>query len=236
MILKKKYYILIFLCLLPAVVRLFVGEWAYIPTASMYPTLLSRDWIWYEKYTYGAVVPCRWSEIPLLNLACLIPSVWASDQTRDWGYRRCKAFRQPERMDVIIFRHPANRDLLLVKRVIGLPGDTLCIMGGIVYINGVRTEEKGKRCFSYKEADIDFPKDKKGAWTTLNYGPLIIPKNDSDESLNGCFVMGDARGNSVDSRFIGLVPFRNVVGKAVCVLYSPEKMGEGQKCFFRKIE
>lgn len=62
-----------------------MGEWAYIPTASMYPTLLSRDWIWYEKYTYGAVVPCRWSEIPLLNLACLIPSVWASDQTRELG-------------------------------------------------------------------------------------------------------------------------------------------------------
>ena len=88
-----------------------MGEWAYIPTASMYPTLLSRDWIWYEKYTYGAVVPCRWSEIPLLNLACLIPSVWASDQTRDWGYRRCKAFRQPERMDVTVFyqNYPAFR-------------------------------------------------------------------------------------------------------------------------------
>lgn len=233
---KKKYSILVFLCLFPAVVRLLVGEWATVPSASMYPTLLSHDWIWYEKYSYGAVVPCRWSEVPLLNLTCLIPSVWASDQTRDWGYHRFQAFSRPERMDVIIFRHPVNRNQLLVKRVIGLPGDTLQILNGIIYINGVRTDEKGKRRFSYEGADIGFPKDKKGIWTTMDYGPLVIPKNDSDESLNCYFVMGDARGNSIDSRFIGFVPFRNVVGKAVCVLYSPERWNNGRKCVLRKIE
>lgn len=230
---KNLWWLLIFL--LPVVVKLLIGEWANIPTPSMRPTLQPGDWIWYEKYSYGAVAPRRIAEIPLLNLLCLFPTIWKNDQKRDWGYHRAFGWRNPERMDVVVFRNPKNLEQLLVKRIVGLPGDTLSISYGEVHINGKVIEEKGRREYCFFDSGIEFPFTQKEKWTSMTYGPLIVPtaKNEDEAAF---FVLGDARGNSIDSRFIGFVPFRNIIGKVSRVLYSPNNYKGEQKKLFRIIE
>ncbi|MCR1843723.1 signal peptidase I [Phocaeicola sartorii] len=118
------------------IIKLLLGEWATVPTSSMVPTILPGDLIWYEKYSYGAVMPTRISELPVLNLLCLIPAVWEKDKIRNWGYHRTPGFNKPARMDIIVFRNPLDRNQLLTKRIIGLPGDTLTIRRDKIYING----------------------------------------------------------------------------------------------------
>lgn len=104
--------------LIPVVIKLLVGEWATVPTSSMSPAILPGDLIWYKKYSYGAVMPTRISELPFINLLCLIPTVWETDQQRNWGYHRIFGIRKPARMDVIVFRNPKNKNQLLTKRII----------------------------------------------------------------------------------------------------------------------
>lgn len=203
--------------LLPATINLFVGELAQVPTNSMYPTISSGDRIWYEKYSYGAVLPRRIAEIPLVNLLCAIPSVWKNDTARNWGYHRISGFGKPKRMDIIVFRNPVDKTQLLTKRIIGLPGDTVRIQRGRVYINGQPIEEKGGRTATVILSNICFPKEKEKVWSSVNYGPLWIPEY-VDERKNCYFVMGDNRSNSLDSRYIGFVTFETIVGKVRYVI------------------
>ena len=220
---------------LPVVIKLLFGEWATVPTSSMVPTILPGDLIWYEKYSYGAVMPTRISELPLLNLLCLIPSVWEKDRQSDWGYHRMAGFSKPTRMDVIVFRNPQNRNQLLTKRIIGLPGDTIAIHRNNIYINGESIDDIGNQRVEWMNAEIGFPSDKRGVWTTVDYGPLPIPKSATDEEDDCYFVMGDKRENSLDSRYIGFIPYRNIVGRVSCTLYSSEASNYGMQLFFRKI-
>lgn len=222
--------------MLPVLVKIGCGEWAEIPTSSMSPTLLAGDRIWYEKYSYGALLPRRLSEVPLLNLLCAFPGVWEKDQQRDWGYRRLGGFREPKRMDVVVFRSPENEKLLLVKRIIGVPGDTLEIRKGKIFINGKQVEEPDRWKDSPADTAIRFPASRCKSWTTLNYGPLHIPQPSGMDSHKFYFVMGDSRNNSLDSRYIGYVPFENIVGKVCKVLYSPCSAKKGLKKIWQDIE
>ena len=219
--------------LLPVAVKLLLGEWATVPTSSMSPTILPGDLIWYEKYSYGAVIPTRISELPLLNLLCLIPSVWNGDRQRDWGYHRIPGLCKPARMDIIVFRNPQNKHQLLTKRIIGLPGDTVAIHRNKVYINGKLIDDIGNQQTGWVNADIGFPNDKRGVWTTQSYGPLPIPQNADNEKENCYFVMGDERGNSLDSRYIGFIPYPNIDGRVSTILYSPKATDYGKATFFR---
>ncbi|WP_260395412.1 signal peptidase I [Phocaeicola sartorii] len=209
------------------IIKLLLGEWATVPTSSMVPTILPGDLIWYEKYSYGAVMPTRISELPVLNLLCLIPAVWEKDKIRNWGYHRTPGFNKPARMDIIVFRNPLDRNQLLTKRIIGLPGDTLTIRRNKIYINGKVIKDIARKKMTWVNAEIGFPTDKKGKWTTLNYGPLPIPKNEADERKNCYFVMGDERGNSLDSRYIGFIPYQSIEGRISHVLYSPKASDYG---------
>lgn len=234
---KKKIVILTtILSLLPVVIKIGFGEWGKIPTSSMSPTLLAGDWIWYEKYSYGASLPRRLSEVPLLNLLCAFPNIWEKDLHRDWGYCRVGGFRQPKRMDVVIFRSPENEKLLLVKRIIGIPGDTLEIRNGKILINGKQVEEPDRWKDSLTDRAIRFPASRCKSWTTLNYGPLYIPQPSHKDSHKFYFVMGDSRNNSLDSRYIGYVPFENIVGKVCKVLYSPCSTKKGLNKIWQDIE
>jgi len=101
------------------------------------------------------------------------------------------------RGDIVVFHAPpaSHLDEVMIKRVIGLPGDTISINKGIVYINGAPLDEP---------YEMEKPRE--------DYKPFTVPKD-------SFFVMGDNRNNSFDSRFWGVVPTDLVIGKAMVRFY-----------------
>lgn len=93
------------------------------------------------------------------------------------GFRLSYAFSEPERGDVVIFKYPDNEDILYIKRIIGMPGDTVEVADGRVYINGRTLNEPYLNVV-----------------TEGSYGPYKVPEG-------SYFMMGDNRNNSADSRF-----------------------------------
>lgn len=99
-------------------IRIFIGEPCYIPSESMEPTLYIGDWVWVDKVSYGALFPSRFSDIPLFNVFTWIKPLRIADEKNNWKNRRFIGFQKPEIRDVIVFRNPQNRNMLLVKRVL----------------------------------------------------------------------------------------------------------------------
>ena len=118
-------------------------------------------------------------------------------------------FTEPQRGDIIVFTYedPRQGEEYLIKRVIGLPGDTIEIMDGMVYINGTAYDES-----KYLEMSTDIKGD-------VEY-PFLVPEN-------SYFVLGDNRANSKDSRFseVGAVPKEQIVGKASIRFWPFDKIG-----------
>jgi len=112
------------------------------------------------------------------------------------GYR----LESPKRGEIIIFRPPLDTKRNYIKRVIGIPGDKIKIVEGIVYLNDEALDESYVEYKSYE-----------------NMPDIIVP----DDSY---FVLGDNRPNSSDSRYWGFVPRKNVVGKAWVVFWPLNKM------------
>lgn len=108
-----------------------------------------------------------------------------------------KKYKNPERFDIIIFKYPVDESQLFIKRLIGLPGETVEIRDGKVYIDGAE-----------EPLDDSFTPET----PTGNFGPVVVPE--------GCyFMMGDNREHSNDSRYWrdgkNFVSFDEIVGKAV---------------------
>ncbi len=182
-----------------------------IPSGSMIPTLLIGDFILVNKFSYGFKVPF---------------SDWFTDPVYITGPGK------PERGDVVVFKYPRNHDLNYIKRVIGLPGDTIEVVDKVVYVNGkpLYTEAMdGKKIMDdmdekYKNYDFTFLKNKTGEHThvtqlhndnafSANFQRITVP-------ANKYFVMGDNRDFSSDSRSWGFVPFENIKGEAILVWFS----------------
>ncbi len=153
------------------------------------------------------------------------------------------------RGDVIVFNHPNGDNVQLVKRCIGTPGDTVSIIKGMIYVNGKIVEVPVTVKESREDFPLDFP-DRRLGWTTNHYGPVIVPAKGATITLDsvslklyrqvfqleghespqvnssyifstdGYFVLGDNRGNSLDSRYWGFVPGELVVGKVRMVYFS----------------
>lgn len=111
-------------------------------------------------------------------------------------------FTDPDRGDIAVFKSVEGGNQDLIKRVIGLPGDTVAVRSGTVYINGERLED------SY--INRQFP-------DTSSYGPTTVPED-------SYFMMGDNRANSQDSRFFGPVPEENLVGEAFLRFWPPGRI------------
>ena len=104
----------------------------------------------------------------------------------------------PQRGDIVVFIFPVNPAEDLIKRVIGLPGDTVTVQAGVLSINGVAIDEPY----------INAPPAYEGSWK-------VAP----DE----LFVLGDNRNDSRDSHQWGLLPIKNVIGKAVLIYWPPKE-------------
>jgi signal peptidase I len=111
-------------------------------------------------------------------------------------------FHGPQRFDIVVLELPSQGDELLIKRVIGLPGETIEIRDGHVYINGQQLQE------SFTD-DITQP----GRYGEVTVPPLHV------------YVLGDNRDRSNDSRSFGPVPIESVVGRAWLSYWPPEKVG-----------
>jgi len=180
--------------LIVLVVRSFLFEPFRIPSSSMVPTLLVGDFIFVNKFTYG------------LRLPVLHQKIWE--------------IGAPERGDVIVFRLPSEPSINYIKRLVGLPGDSVTYRNRRLFINGeiVASEPAGKYTGEGQRGAELYNETLGNAVHDI----LLMP---GQRSLEGTFVvpaghyfmMGDNRDNSKDSRYqgVGIVPDANVVGKAV---------------------
>jgi signal peptidase I len=207
--------------LLVLVIRSSVIEPFKIPSGSMIPTLLVGDQIFVNKFAYGLRVPLT-----------------------DWiGSKPLYFFRTegPSRGDVIVFKYPDNPDFYYIKRVIGIPGDTIEVKQKRVYVNGkpfeqsaLGPEESAKTYDSLEnktsEGNREFLKvvHEKFDHTTgtiMTNDLRLTPETMGKVTVpaDSYFVMGDNRDNSKDSRFwdsTHFVPFENVKGKAFLIWLS----------------
>ncbi len=171
------------------VVRSFVFEPFRIPSGSMMPTLLQGDFIFVKKFSYGLRLPVTESKFVETG--------------------------EPERGDVIVFRLPSNPNINYIKRVIGLPGDTVVYEQHRLTINGELIDlEKASDFSNTSPAFVEQLGDDShrilitAPGYRINEGTYVVPEGEY-------FVMGDNRDNSKDSRFIGSIPESYLVGEAV---------------------
>jgi signal peptidase I len=165
---------------LALLIRTFVVQAFKIPSGSMEPTLEIGDHILVNKFIYGI-------KIPFTHLS--------------FG-----AWEQPKRGDVIVFIYPLEPEKDFIKRVIGVPGDTVKIVNKKLYVNGAEAQDSHA---VYKE-DTLLPGD---IQKRDNFGPITVPPGK-------IFVLGDNRDRSLDSRFWGFVPQEDVKGKAFIIYWS----------------
>jgi signal peptidase I len=190
------------------VIKTFLVEAYRIPSGSMIPTLLVGDWLFVNKLVYGPTLPFTNVHLP--------------------GYG------SPKRNDVVVFVSPTQTDQpedpnpTLVKRLVGMPGDTLYMRAGLLHVNGIpqrqgfatnhnpRFTDSVDPLFAWQR-NYEVRDSRFGAPPAQpshdNWGPLLIPRD-------FFFMMGDNRYCSKDSRYWGVVPRENVRGRPMFVYYS----------------
>ena len=182
------------------VLRALLIEAFRIPSSSMEHTLLVGDFLFVNKALYGAEVPIVHSRLP--------------------------AFREPQRLDIVVFDSKTQEGVKVVKRLMGMPGDTLEMKHAVLFRNGVREIEpyvqhidslsdpaepemrQWQLGYLLPEVDRDTYHPSRDNW-----GPLVVPAGQF-------FVMGDNRDNSYDSRYWGFVDRRVIRGRPLFVYYS----------------
>ena len=163
------------------VIRPFIVQAFKIPTGSMRPTLIEGDLILVNKFIYGAKVPFTHIRLP--------------------------ALKYPARGDVIVFIYPEDKDKDFIKRLVGLPGDTVEIKNGSIYVNAeLLLGSTFNQRYYYNRGD--FAQEGKS---------LVVP-------ADSFFVLGDNSGSSKDSRYWGFVPKDNILGEAMVVYWPPQRI------------
>lgn len=196
--------------------RSFLFEPFKIPSGSMIPTLVVGDFILVNKFTYGV-------RLPILN-------------------KKIVDFNQPSRGDVMVFRYPEDPSLDYIKRVVGVPGDTIAYLNKVLYINGVEAPRKPMPDYLHRER-ISYSRQFQEHTGVVSHAILIdedapaavpfVRQFPQRENCNynsegvACtvpprhyFLMGDNRDNSADSRVWGFVPDENIVGRAFFIWFN----------------
>ncbi len=188
----------------------------HIPSGSMKSNLLVGDYLFVSKFSYGY-----------------------SRFSFPFGFEvfegRVLDFAKPKRGDVVVFRPPSNTHIDFIKRVMGLPGDSIQVREGIVYINGAplpRTPVDVWNDVNERTGEVDtvprlhetLPEGKEITILKHKFGAadntkiFIVPEGHY-------FMMGDNRDNSRDSRYeeVGFVPEENLVGRAEIIFFSADE-------------
>jgi signal peptidase I len=166
-------------------IRTFVVQAFKIPTASMEPNLLVGDHLLVNKFVFGPTAS------PLERM--LLP------------------MRDLRRGDIAVFKFPEEPERDFIKRVIGLPGDTIELKNRQVLVNGQKLDEPyAHYMFPQGEGDEYMAFD-----VRQKYGPVTVP-------AGHYFMMGDNRDNSQDSRYWGFLPAHYVKGRALFIYWSFE--------------
>ena len=194
-------------------IRSFLFEHFSIPSGSMYPTLVVGDYLFVSKYSYGFSRHSFPLSAPVLPKRIFYSS--------------------PKRGDVIVFKTPTDNKTDYIKRLIGLPGDTIKMVENEIFLNGKKIERKKlnneiysdtfnrqSKVTRYKETlpggknyEVFEMNNDVTIYDTNNFQELVVPDNQF-------YVIGDNRDNSQDSRFIGGIPKDNLVGQGALVFLS----------------
>jgi len=192
------------------VLRSFLFEPFKIPSGSMIPTLLVGDFILVNKYTYGI-------RLPVIN-------------------KKVISINDPQRGDVMVFRYPEDPSLDYIKRVVGLPGDTVAYQNKRLTINGQPVEMQKQTDYLHPDR-LYYSEQYLASMGNVEHrvlndadAPAFVPDPSNFPHRENCtynangvvckvpaghyFMMGDNRDNSRDSRAWGFVPEDNIVGKA----------------------
>lgn len=198
------------------VIRTFLFQPFNIPSGSMKATLLVGDYLFVSKFAYGY---SRYS-FPI-SIVPIPGRIWSAP---------------PQRGDVVVFKLPADNETDYIKRVIGLPGDDIQMIGGLLHINGKPV--KRERVEDYPLADafgrvVPVRQFKETLPEGKSFFTLKLSENgylDNTEVFHvpagHYFMMGDNRDNSQDSRVlnaVGYVPFENLEGRASFIFFSVEE-------------
>ena len=190
-IVREYFESLVIAVVLALFIRTFVVQAFKIPTRSMEQNLLIGDHLLVNKFVFGpALSPIERAVLPMKDI---------------------------KRKDVIVFKYPEEPERDFIKRVIGLPGETVELRNKRVFINGKQLEEP----YVYYLEDpppmpqeSEMPNDVQGGGDPrVHYGPVTVPPGQY-------FVMGDNRDNSQDSRYWGFLPRENVKGRALVIYWS----------------
>ncbi len=185
-------------------IRSFVAQPYRVPTGSLEPTVLPNDFLLVTQYSYGLRFPI--------------------------GNARFIDIGEPKRGDIAVFHYPVDPKTDYVKRIVGVPGDHIVYKDKTVYVNGVEAKQ------TYVGDAIDYEDPAEGGnipaklydedLNGVKHPILINPNKEDDNTYDFTvpsgyyFALGDNRDDSYDSRYWGLVPEKNFVGKAQYILLS----------------
>ncbi len=203
-------------------VRIFVFEICFVPTNSMIPTIQPGELAIYEKITFGNIYPRRLADIPVINLFTWITPLRKLDELIDWGYHRRQGKRLPRKDDIVLFHHPENKEILLVKRI-----------SKIIEKNKTITIDSD----NYRQIE-QMAKHENRKITRLRNRIFIDGEHVKSftPSQNHYFMSGDNAGNSTDSRIFGYIPETYIVGKIGLILFSWDRDASGwQKIRWKRL-
>ncbi|MES2212156.1 MAG: signal peptidase I [Pseudomonadota bacterium] len=183
------------------VLRVCIGEFFWIPSGSMKPTLLEGDFVLVNKFVYG------------IRLPIVGTTVWKRGT--------------PQRGDIMVFHHPTDIRKEMIKRVIGLPGDVVSYKDKVLHINGVaqNIELVAQDLDVHPSGRVTRVQRAHESLGDVQHD-VFFQSRDGEDMLEltvpagQYFLMGDNRDNSRDSREWGLVDDRYIIGKAVYIMMS----------------
>ena len=212
-LIRYRYAIIFWMCF--GVFRTSLADWNPIPSGSMRPTLLEGDVVLVNRVAYDLKVPL--TDISLAHLD------------------------NPQRGDVVTFSSPKD-GMRLIKRIVGVPGDTLEMRDEVLWVNGTPATYSDAQDISepivpgHAVPGIKLNERAANRQRTVqfmptvramrNFGPVVVP-------ADSYFMLGDNRDNSDDSRYIGVVPRRLLIGRAHHVLASAQILGDWMPRFRR---
>lgn len=203
------------------VLRQFVLQAFRIPTGSMKDTLLVGDFLFVNKFLYGAEIPDRIR--PLIFTGPYIDLPWENV--------RLPAIRQPRQGDIIVFEYPNDMNKDYIKRCVAVAGDTVEMREGLLYVNDEMYEENfgdldgDHACYAghVHDASCRRPHTRHQMSNSRrprnwSFGPYTVPEGH-------IFMMGDNRYNSEDSRYWGPLDLKHIKGKAMFIYWSWDRSG-----------